>query len=61
MKILVLNKKEEQIGSSFILQEDSSFETGQTIFHGGVQYKIKKIRVESHYVFLIVKKLESEV
>lgn len=60
MKIIVVNKKEEQIGLSFGLDEPQAFKTGQTITHDNQLFKIKNMKVEfPHYVFLIVKKIKS--
>lgn len=59
MKIIVVNKKEEQIGSTFILQENQVFQTGQSITHDDQLFKIEGMKVEfPHYIFLFVKKIK---
>lgn len=59
MKIIVVNKKEEQIGSTFILQENQTFQTGQTITHSDTLFKIENMKIEfPHYIYLFVKKVK---
>lgn len=60
MKIIVVNKNEEQIGSTFFLQENQVFQTGQGLVHEDQFYMIKDMKIEfPHYIYLFVKKVKS--